>query len=317
MAVWVDYSAGRPGGAALKAAGVNGAIRYVSAGSSGKLITAAEYSDLTIHGIQVLLVYELGTTDALGGYTAGAAHAQAALSTARAYGIPDTVGIAAASDMHLTAAQVPTAVQYVQGFASVLGVARTGAYGFAEMVDAVHAANAAGWYWKCGSAPTTAEAAWVNFWQRNAGTTTQVINGVTCDLNDQINPIAGVDEMSFDLSTLINVPNIDANGNYAGDLTDSNGKVVQAPVSDFLRFGDAFANQAAQQARAANASLAAAMAVINGLTTSTQTPVTAAQIQTMIDDAVAQHLQITGTVSVTGIAAVAQSGGTTSSTPAS
>lgn len=191
--LWVDYSGGRPGGAALKAAGITGAIRYVSAGSAGKLVTAAEYADLVAHGVQVLLVYELGVHDAEGGYTQGAAHAQAALSTARAYGIPDSVGIAAAADEHLTAGQVPAAVDYVRGFRDVLGKNRTGAYGFAEFVDAVHTAGYAGWYWKCGSAPSAAESGWVNFWQRNTGQTTQVINGIICDLNEERIPVTGVD----------------------------------------------------------------------------------------------------------------------------
>lgn len=197
MTLWVDYSDGRPGGAALAAARVTGAFRYVSAGSPGKLITAAEYADLVAHGIRVLLVDELNTHDAEGGFTAGAARAQAALSTARAYGIPDSVGIAAAADEHLTAAlaageaDVTSALAYVAGFVSVLGLARTGAYGPAELIDAVHATNAAEWTWKWGTAPTAAEQAWLTFWQRNAGQTTQVINGVTCDLNDQFNSIPG------------------------------------------------------------------------------------------------------------------------------
>jgi hypothetical protein len=189
--LWVDYSAGRPGGAALDAANVVGVFRYVSAGSAGKLITAAEYADLVAHGIAVLLVYEYSTHDAEGGFTAGAAHAQAALSTARAYGIPDTVGIAAACDEHLSAAQVPTAIEYVAGFVSVLELPRTGAYGPAELIDAVHSANAAGWTWKWGSAPTAAEQQWLTFWQRNAAPSTIVIGGVTCDRNDQYNPIPG------------------------------------------------------------------------------------------------------------------------------
>jgi hypothetical protein len=187
--LWVDYSSGRPGGAALAAAGIFGAARYVSAGSAGKLITAAEYADLMAHGIQVVLVDELNTHDAEGGFTAGADHARTALATARAFGIPDSVGIAAASDEHLAPEQIPTAVDYARGFASVLGVARTGAYGFAEFVDAVRAAGVAGWFWKCGSAPTAAEAGWVNLWQRNTGATTQTINGVVCDLNEQRNAI--------------------------------------------------------------------------------------------------------------------------------
>jgi hypothetical protein len=191
IATWADYSGGYPGGAALRAAGIAGVIRYVGLGSSSKRITRAEYLDLVANGIEVRLVAELGTHDAEGGYAAGVANARAALADARALGIPDTVGIAAACDEHLTSAQVPTAVQYAHGFADVLGTDRAGAYGFAEFVDAVHAADIVGWWWKCGSAPTAAEAAWITFWQRNAGQTTQTINRVLVDIDDEENTIGG------------------------------------------------------------------------------------------------------------------------------
>jgi hypothetical protein len=184
IAKWADYI-GYPGGAALAGAGFAGVARYVGLGSTSKRITAAEYQDLVAHGIQVLLVCELNTHDAEGGYAAGVSNATAALADARAKGIPDSVGIAAACDEHLTSAQIAAAVDYVRGFRDVLGQARTGAYGFAEFVDAVHAAGYVSWLWKCGAAPTTAESSWITFWQRNAGTTTQTVNRVVVDIDDQ------------------------------------------------------------------------------------------------------------------------------------
>jgi hypothetical protein len=257
MTVWVDYSGGRPGGAALKAAGITGAIRYVSAGSAGKLITAAEYADLVAHGLQVLLVYELGVHDAEGGYTQGAAHAQAALSTARAYGIPDSVGIAAAADEHLTAGQVPAAADYVRGFRDVLGQARTGAYGFEEFITAVHAAGWASWHWKCGSAPTAAERAWVTFWQRNTGQTTQTINGVVCDLNDQINPIG--DDMPL--------TNDDIAAIWAYQFGGSDPLNNQAPMDaiaakDWMATTNRWANAGYVQAAAVNGALPGVIAAV-------------------------------------------------------
>lgn len=189
QAKWGDYSGGYPGGAALKAAGYTGVIRYVGVGSAGKRITAAEYKDLVTHGLKVLLVCELNTHDAEGGYNAGHAKATAALADARALGIPDSVGIAAACDEHLTASQIPTTVDYVRGFRDVLGLARTGAYGFAEFVDAVHAKGYAAWWWKCGSAPTASESTWVNIWQRNTNPSTQTVAKVVVDIDDQYNSL--------------------------------------------------------------------------------------------------------------------------------
>lgn len=232
MTLWVDYSAGQPGGAALKAAGITGAIRYVGTPGRAKNITAAEYADLIAHGIAVLLVHENVTGDVLRGSSGGVMDAQASQADARNCGIPESVGIASSADQHLTAAQVTASLDYQAGFHSVLG-ARTGAYGFGEFVDAVRAAGTASWFWKAGSAPSTDERAWVTFWQRNAGTTTQTINRIICDLSDQLNPISeGVLTMAIELTDGVPVPILDSNGMYVSDGPD-------AQVRDLLRFSDA------------------------------------------------------------------------------
>ena len=216
MTIWADYSAGRPGGAALKAAGFSGVLRYVGTPGRTKNITSAEYADLIAHGLQVLLVYEDTTSDALGGYSAGVAHAQAAATDAHNCGIPTSVGIAASSDMHLTAAQVTVALEYVRGFRDTLGKPQAGVYGFSELVDPAQAAGYVGWTWKCGTAPSAAEQAWLTFWQRNSGTTETSVNGISCDINDQFNPIPGGD-MTNPFSTYsAPAPILDANGTYTG-----------------------------------------------------------------------------------------------------
>src|SRR5690348_15649807 len=108
---WADYSGGRPSGAALKAAGFGGVIRYIGLGSEGKQLTAAEYRDLVASGVQVLLVAEANTSDAWGtetddDFSRGAANARIALADARAQGVPDWVGIACAADAHAAAYQI-------------------------------------------------------------------------------------------------------------------------------------------------------------------------------------------------------------------
>lgn len=192
---WADYSGGRPSGAALKAASFGGVLRYVGLGTSGKRINPTEYKDLVASGIQVLLVAELGTGDAWGtssddDYARGRANAQVALADAHGCDIPDSVGIAAAADAHAAnQQQINDAVAYARGFRDVLGLARTGFYGFSETLNAVHNAGVASWFWKCGSIPTADEAKWVNFWQRNAAPTTRVVGGVVCDINEQYRPV--------------------------------------------------------------------------------------------------------------------------------
>lgn len=193
---WADYSAGRPAAAALLAAGFGGVIRYVGLGSAGKRITAAEYQGLVAAGLRVLLVAELDTADAweaVDDYAAGRQHAAAALADARALGIPDSVGIAAAADAHASGSQITDAVAYCRGFADVLGQARTGFYGFPETLTAVRATGVASWFWRCGTPPSTAEQAWTHLWQRNDGTTT--VAGVAVDITEQYLPIG--DDVSF------------------------------------------------------------------------------------------------------------------------
>lgn len=185
MAKWADFSGHAPGAAPLGAAGFEGVIRYVGEGSLSKRITAMEYQDYSRNSMPVLLVAELGTNDAWSSsnpFADGVARAKDALADARNLGIPDYVGIACAADAHATPAQVASAVEYARGFASILGQARTGFYGFSETSRAVHDANVVGWHWRCGSAPDAVDAQWVNFWQRND--TTVTVGGTVCDINE-------------------------------------------------------------------------------------------------------------------------------------
>lgn len=173
-----------------------GVIRYVGLGGTTKRLSAGEYANLKANGVLVLLVAELDTHDAEAGYSGGVANANAALADARAIGVADAdIFIFCAADEHLSAGQIPTAVAYAKGFQDVLGQGRTGPYGFAEYVDAVHAAGIGSAYWKCGAAPTPGET-WVTFWQRNSGQTSQTINHVIVDINDQLTALAIGDDLT-------------------------------------------------------------------------------------------------------------------------
>src|ERR1700758_526591 len=208
MQIYADYSAGRPGGAALRAAGFSGAIRYLFAGSAGKLITAAEYADLVANGLDVLCVVERGTTDADGGYTAGESTAQAALACARALGIPDDVVICAANDKP---GYSQADVDYVRGFRDVLGLGRTGAYGSGPYVALCATQSVASWLWQSGKSPArTGTTGIVSAWQRNgtagdasdgpATPTTITVAGVPCDVNNIYTLPSEDDDMTPDQS---------------------------------------------------------------------------------------------------------------------
>lgn len=186
MKLYADFSAGRPGAAALKAKGFTGVIRYVGVGSSGKRLTAAEYQDYVAHDVDVLLVFEVATNDVAGGYSRGMTYAQLALEDARRMGVPDHVKIFAACDSHLDAPKgvtVANAVAYMRGAVAILGRARAGYYGFDDTLHAVKAADIVDTYWLCGTKPSTGEAEYVDFWQDNSSAGAVNIGGISVDLD--------------------------------------------------------------------------------------------------------------------------------------
>ena len=194
IATWADY-VGYPGGAALRAAGFTGVVRYVGIGGSAKRLTAAEYTDLTVHGLQVLGVVESTTTEADNGYAAGVADAQAAIRDITAItGGPGLDFVFATNDKSTF---VQADVDYVAGFASVFGTVGTGAYGFGDFLRAVANAGHASAFWQAGHPPNlTGTQDIVHLWQRQgtagngtdgpATPTTAVVGGVTVDINNQL-----------------------------------------------------------------------------------------------------------------------------------
>lgn len=249
MTLWADYSAGYPGAANLAAAGFTGAIRYIGKGSEGKQLQEAERADFDAHGFRYLLVCELDTHDAEGGYAAGQAFGLAALADARAQGVPDSVGIACAADEHLTAAQIPTAVEYARGFRDVVGAARMGVYGFSEFVAAARAAGIGSWFWQCGNPPsTTGTSGFVTFWQRNgyAGAApTAYVAGVQCDISEQLRDL-GIDMDANDVITADGLPDSDK-------------------VRNVLWYGNKFAKAAKDAGEANGAKLDALTAAVAAL----------------------------------------------------
>src|SRR4051794_35741143 len=90
----LDYSAGRPRGSAIRAAGYGFVARYLDNGLSGRAnLTAAEAADLRGAGVAVALVWERkinGRPDrATEGHDVGVSDAQAAVAAARACGLAD------------------------------------------------------------------------------------------------------------------------------------------------------------------------------------------------------------------------------------
>lgn len=189
----LDYSAGRIPASAVLTAGFQFVIRYIDApGSTNpKLITPDEYRELCEAGVGVLLVFEEDTDDALGGYDQGVAYATRAKAGADALGYNGLIFFC--SDMQLSHSQLPTALAYLDGAASVIGKSRVGAYGFWEFIDSAIAADKASAYWQCGIAPASDDP--VHLWQRNDGSAN--VFGVACDINELLRPLPTTeDEMT-------------------------------------------------------------------------------------------------------------------------
>lgn len=180
MATALDYSEGRPSGAAVKKDGHAGVVRYAGTPGRGKNITKAEFQDLDRNGIGVALVYENKAGDALLGRAAGGAAAAAIVFDARNIGFPATRPLYFAVDQDITT-QMPAVIEYFRGINNVIGVARTGAYGEADVIDALFAAGVISYGWQTAAWSKSRKAKKAHLFQRIG---TAIVGGVGCDVND-------------------------------------------------------------------------------------------------------------------------------------
>ncbi|RSZ61494.1 DUF1906 domain-containing protein [Corynebacterium hylobatis] len=155
----IDYSAGVPSAAAVKAAGHLGAVRYVSdrrPGAEwmlGKPVAAEETQDFANHGLGVASVYQYGK-DATADWKQGAAgvvtHAPQAIAYHRAAGGPTGRPIYIAIDDNPTRAQYDNQIRpYLQAFQAALEAAgyQTGVYGNYNVVDWAVADGLGQYFW--------------------------------------------------------------------------------------------------------------------------------------------------------------------------
>jgi peptidoglycan hydrolase-like protein with peptidoglycan-binding domain len=125
----VDYAWGRPGAAALKAAGKTFAMRYLSHSTSGKNLTKSEATSLSSAGIDLGVVWETTSSRAKAGYAAGQQDAKDADAQAKACGMPNGKPIYFAVDFDASPGDKAAILNYFKGVASVIGKNRTGMYG--------------------------------------------------------------------------------------------------------------------------------------------------------------------------------------------
>ncbi len=148
VAKGVDYSWARPSPSGLKSGGYTFACRYLSHDTSGKNITAAEAKALWAAGVDVVANFEDSATNALSGYNQGVADAKYAESLANGAGIPSGRPIYFSIDFDATPGDQTAINAYFDGVASVIGLARTGAYGGYYPIERLFNAGKIKWGWQ-------------------------------------------------------------------------------------------------------------------------------------------------------------------------
>jgi len=177
----VDYAWGRPGGAALVAAGKHFAMRYVPyPGNGGKGLTTAELGDLQSHGLAVGLVFESVKGRALGGRAAGIADATMTAAAVTSLGFPADRPVYFAVDFDASAAQQASIDAYLRGAASVLGASRIGVYGGLDVVNRCAENGSAKWFWQTYAWSGGRQSAHAHLYQYHNG---QTINGAAVDFD--------------------------------------------------------------------------------------------------------------------------------------
>ncbi|NKX88515.1 DUF1906 domain-containing protein [Nocardia coubleae] len=154
----VDYAAGVPSAAAIKAAGHIGVIRYVSdrrpgaEWMEGKPLLPGEVEDLWAHGLSIVSNYQFGkgpTADWRGGLEAGKQHAERGWELHTAAGGPDTAPIYASIDDNPSEQEFDEMIApYIEGWQSVLGPELVGIYANTPTIDRALAAGLGSWFWQ-------------------------------------------------------------------------------------------------------------------------------------------------------------------------
>lgn len=271
------------------AAGCVGALMYGGTPQYAKNFTGTQYRDYKSHGLLTLFTFEVDANDMDGGSGAGAAHAKALIADLRSKGVDEHEPVCATVDKHVAAANIKLAVAYQQGFHDAVRATgwagRVGGYGFSEFLVAIHDAGIAEWYWGAGSRSSMPP--YTNIWQDNTGT---ILVGGSADDRDWILiPLEGTMDWSDPRPNPIYDP---ANKNPADERSHPTYTVDQYMQGSWVR---------TLTLPAMAAQLAALVAAVSALTAANAAnqPITKAELTTIVDQAVQQHVQITGTVQIT------------------
>lgn len=144
----VDYAFGHPHPAALHAAGVTFAVRYLG-GEAAKDLTRVEAENLSHAGIDLALVWEGSGTRALAGYDAGAQDARRAAAQAKAIGQPNGRPIYFACDFDAAGeGKVSPVLEYLRGAVHAIGWHRVGLYAGIGPIEAAYNEHRCKFLWQ-------------------------------------------------------------------------------------------------------------------------------------------------------------------------
>lgn len=180
----LDYAGGRPGGAAIKAAGYAFVVRYLTPGGTslpGKLLTPEEYQDLQRHGVAVVANFETTADRMKGSFAAGVADAKTAQAQIEKIGHPTIRPVYFSADWDATPWEQTLIDGYLRGAASVMGIERIGIYGGYWPVKRALDNGTAKWAWQTGAWSGGNIDPRVHIYQRIGFVT---VNGVACDVNE-------------------------------------------------------------------------------------------------------------------------------------
>ena len=187
----LDFAAGRPGAAAIKAAGFDFVVRYLSDGGSnlpGKLLLPEEFRDYLDHDVAVVSMWETTADRMLTGVDGGQFDAMEAIHyLATVIQMPPPIRcIYFAADWDATPEQQAQIDAYLIGAASVIHSSAVGVYG--GFWPLYRAGVESSWYeqsvaWS-GNNRLTGE----HLFQDG---TTVIVNGVECDVVQALQPDFG------------------------------------------------------------------------------------------------------------------------------
>jgi len=177
----LDFAGGRPGAKAIKAAGYDFVVRYLTDGGPGlpgKLLLPAELTDYTLNGVKVCFMWETTADRAKAGRPAGFDDAKLADTYLQSMNLASQV-IYFAVDFDATEIDQLQINEYLRGAGLFLGSWRVGIYGG---------------FWPVSRALDAGVAAWAEQTQAWSGTNVDtrahiiqnipqvVVNGIECDV---------------------------------------------------------------------------------------------------------------------------------------